>query len=122
MSTPIKQSALVYGQVEKIIKTRTLADPISIKELTELIPEAKHEQQVWDAVRKYRNKGYIKRIREGASYKYWWEEHTPESKLETFVEPAPPTPVVYNGEKPELIVTPTGCTIITNRIKITIEY
>jgi hypothetical protein len=119
MNQPIKNSAVVYAKVEKIIRGCTISNPVTVDEVLSQIPEARNQQQVWDALKKYRAKGFVRRIREGMAYKYWWEEHTPVTKPEPEVVVLPPT---AKEEKPELIVTPTGCTIITSRIKITIEY
>jgi Fe2+ or Zn2+ uptake regulation protein len=114
------------------LENTTVRNPLTLKEVLARCPSAKREQQVYDALKKYRAQGRVKRIREGREYKYWKEDHTPEDTIAEFglneaMQAFNTELKRYKEEhkemdKPEVLVTDKAVIIISSRIKVTIEY
>jgi hypothetical protein len=127
---PIKQSAIAYAEVLAALEGTSVCNPITIKDVHLQCPSATGEQQVWDALRKYRLQGQVKRIREGREYKYWRERHDPTSPMWTTFGAEMERASVKNIQeqkpqgidKPEVLITDKAVIITSSRIKVTIEY
>lgn len=143
MSATIRDQVLGYANIEKFFKTNTSAiTPYTIKDMVHILGDSiTGFQQLNDYVKKnYFSLKKLSRIREGKSYKYWWNDNEYVNKS----EPKPETgPILFSEtlnpeernelndllsvtkeEIPEIFVNSkeNRVSIKTPSCKITIEY
>lgn len=109
----ISENALQYQNIlEYLKKESSIKNPLTIDDLFQILGnKVRSRAQVRDAVRKYyENSKFLRRIREGQNYKYWYEprtgEYQPNNSKATHIKPE----VIV--EKDRIIIEHPSCRVI----------
>lgn len=133
----IKSNALVYQRVEQLLREST--QPLARAEIYEraaIREVTAKEHTIGDVLKALYSKGKIRRVpysgKGKSQYAYEWVHSnitgpTPAVPVEELVskvavtENKLPTGRKFQADKPEITVTANGVTIVTSKIRITVE-
>lgn len=124
---PFKRQALAYVAIEQILREAKV--PLSIYDIerdSRLAGHITSSSTVYDMLKTIRSKGYVRKVPasvpgKNTMWAYEWITK-PVSTLKQPVEGKLNTKCEKQPTVPEIIVSSHNVVIITNKIKITVEY
>lgn len=135
MNTPIKDSALVYAEVLRFLRSLKTGDAVAVAAVYQAVSIAckhvRNPQQVTDALKSYHKKGLVSRMRDGHNYLYWAKSLSPSTEPVDMSKHAPiqvDVPKVGlckalgTNAKPEILVAGNSIIINHAKCKIIIEF